>query len=232
MNNKNEKSMKKLFVYILATLLVLPLASNAQDAKDLQKERKEIRKASMEELNEKVSKDAKKEAKRLKKEGWITTPGTLPLEKQLNTSYLMQMERDNSMYPMYIMAEAMSVGENYDAAKMQASELAKLQLAGKMQTEITALIESSIGNQQLSKDEASSLTQTVNASKGLISQKIGRVIVVVECYRVKANQNKEVLVRIAYNSNMAKAAAKQAIQEELKDKNEELHNKLDEVLGW
>lgn len=224
--------MKNLFVYILATLLVSPLASNAQDAKDLQKERKEIRKASMEELNEKVSKDAKKEAKRLKKEGWITTPGTLPLEKQLNTSYLMQMERDNSMYPMYIMAEAMSVGENYDAAKMQASELAKLQLAGKMQTEITALIENSIGNQQLSKDEASSLTQTVNASKGLISQKIGRVIVVVECYRVKANQNKEVLVRIAYNSNMAKAAAKQAIQEELKDKNEELHNKLDEVLGW
>ena len=224
--------MKKLLICVLATLLMSPLASNAQDAKDLQKERKEIRKASMEELNEKVSKDAKKEAKRLKKEGWITTPGTLPLEKQLNTSYLMQMERDNSMYPMYIMAEAMSVGENYDAAKMQASELAKLQLAGKIQTEITALIESSIGNQQLSKDEASSLTQTVNASKGLISQKIGRVIVVVECYRVKANQNKEVLVRIAYNSNMAKAAAKQAIQEELKDKNEELHNKLDEVLGW
>ena len=66
----------------------------------------------------------------------------------------------------------------------------------------------------------------------LISQKIGRVIVVVECYRVKQNKNKEVLVRIAYNSEMAKAAAKQAIQEELKDKNEELHNKLDKALGW
>ena len=224
--------MKKLFIYVLAVLLVSPLASNAQDAKDLQKERKEIRKASMAELNEKVSKDAKKEAKRLKKEGWITTPGTLPIEKQLNTSFLMQMERDENMYPKYIMSEAMSIGENYDAAKMQASELAKLQLAGKMQTEITALIENSLGNQQLSADEASSLTQTVNASKGLISQKIGRVIVVVECYRVKQNKNKEVLVRIAYNSEMAKAAAKQAIQEELKDKNEELHNKLDKALGW
>lgn len=224
--------MKKLLICVLAMLLVSPLASNAQDAKDSQKERKEIRKASMAELNEKVSKDAKKEAKKLKKEGWITTPGTLPIEKQLNMSYLMQMERDENMYPKYIMSEAMSIGENYDAAKMQASELAKLQLAGKMQTEITALIESSLGNQQLSADEASSLTQTVNASKGLISQKIGRVIVVVECYRVKQNKNKEVLVRIAYNSEMAKAAAKQAIQEELKDKNEELHNKLDKALGW
>ena len=74
--------MKKLFIYVLAALLVSPLASNAQDTKDLQKERKEIRKASMAELNEKVSKDAKKEAKKLKKEGWITTPGTLPIEKR------------------------------------------------------------------------------------------------------------------------------------------------------
>ena len=224
--------MKKLFIYVLAALLVSPLASNAQDAKDLQKERKEIRKASMAELNEKVSKDAKKEAKKLKKEGWITTPGTLPIEKQLNMSYLMQMERDENMYPKYIMSEAMSIGENYDAAKMQASELAKLQLAGKMQTEITALIENSLGNQQLSADEASSLTQTVNASKGLISQKIGRVIVVVECYRVKQNKNKEVLVRIAYNSQMAKEATKKAVREDLEKKGEKLHEDLDKALGW
>ena len=53
-----------------------------------------------------------------------------------------------------------------------------------------------------------------------------------ECYRVKNNKNKEVLIRIAYNGDMAKAAAKRAIQNELKDKSEELHKKLDKVLGW
>ena len=45
-------------------------------------------------------------------------------------------------------------------------------------------------------------------------------------------KNKEVLIRIAYNGAMAKAAAKRAIQNELKDKSEELHKKLDKVLGW
>ena len=45
-------------------------------------------------------------------------------------------------------------------------------------------------------------------------------------------KNKEVLVRIAYNSNMAKKAAKKAIKEDLEKKGDELHNKLDELLGW
>jgi hypothetical protein len=47
-----------------------------------------------------------------------------------------------------------------------------------------------------------------------------------------SNKNKEVLVRIAYNSNMAKKAAKKAIKDDLEKKGDELHNKLDELLGW
>lgn len=69
-------------------------------------------------------------------------------------------------------------------------------------------------------------------AKNLISQSIGRTIIVMECYRVKSNKNKEVLVRIAYNGAMAKAAAKRAVQDELKDKSEEIHKKLDKILGW
>jgi len=201
-------------------------------AKEIAKERKELMKSSKSVLNAKASKAARKEAKKLKKEGWTTTPGTLPLDKQLDKSYLMQYEYDEDMFPKYIMGEAMSIGENYDAAKMQALELAKQNLAGQIQTEITALIENSVANQQLAAEEAASLTQSVMAGKNLISQSIGRTIHVVECYRVKTNKNKEVLVRIAYNSAMAKAAAKRAVQEELKGKSEDLHKKLDELLGW
>ena len=69
-------------------------------------------------------------------------------------------------------------------------------------------------------------------AKNLISQSIGRTITIVECYRVKSNKNKEVLVRIAYNGAMAKAAAKRAIQDELKSKSEDIQNKLDKILGW
>lgn len=223
--------MKKMFV---CTFAILCLSANitAQTTKDVRKERQEMRKASKSELNEKASKDARKEAKKLTKEGWVTVPGALPLEKQLDKSYMMQTEYDEDMYPKYLMGEAMSIGENYDAAKMQALELAKQNLAGLIQTEVTALVENSVANKQLGAEEAASLTQSIMGAKNLISQSIGRTIIVMECYRVKSNKNKEVLVRIAYNGAMAKATAKRAVQDELKDKSEEIHKKLDKILGW
>ncbi len=218
----------------VCTFAILCLSANitAQTTKDVRKERQEMRKASKSELNEKASKDARKEAKKLTKEGWVTVPGALPLEKQLDKSYMMQTEYDEDMYPKYLMGEAMSIGENYDAAKMQALELAKQNLAGLIQTEVTALVENSVANKQLGAEEAASLTQSIMGAKNLISQSIGRTIIVMECYRVKSNKNKEVLVRIAYNGAMAKAAAKRAVQDELKDKSEEIHKKLDKILGW
>lgn len=223
--------MRKLFVCAFA-FLCLAANVSAQTAKDIRKERQEIRKASKSELNEKATKTARKDAKKLKKEGWITVPGALPLEKQLDKSYMMQMEYDEDMYPKYLMGEAMSIGENYDAAKMQALELAKQNLAGQIQTEVTALIENSVANKQLANEDAASVTQSIMGAKNLISQSIGRTIIVMECYRVKTNKNKEVLVRIAYNGAMAKAAAKRAIQGELKSKSEDLQKKLDQLLGW
>ena len=154
------------------------------------------------------------------------------MEKQLDKSYLMQQEYDDNLFPKYLMGEAMSIGENYDAAKMQALELAKQNLAGQIQTEVTALIENTVANKQLQPEEAASVVQSVSAGKTLISQSIGRVLTVVELYRTVGNRNKEVLVRIAYNAAMAKAAAKQAVREDLEKKGEDLHNKLDELLGW
>ena len=196
------------------------------------KERNELRKMSKGELNEKATKAARKEAKKLAKEGWASAPGALPIEKQLDKSYLMQMEYDDNMYPKYLMGEAMSVGETYDGAKMQALELAKQNLAGQIQTEVMALIENNVANNQLGAEEAATVTKSVMEAQNLISQSIGRTITVVELYRTLNNKNKEVLVRIAYNGEMAKAAAKKAMREELEQKGNDLHEKLDSLLGW
>ena len=223
------KAVKFLLAVVLAAFT---MGVSAQTSKEIAKERREIRKLSKAEFNEKASKDARKEAKRLKKEGWQAAPGALPMEKQLDKSYLMQQEYDEDLFPKYLMGEAMSIGENYDAAKMQALELAKQNLAGQIQTEVTALIENTVANKQLQPEEAASVVQSVSAGKNLISQSIGRVLTVVEVYRTVGNRNKEVLVRIAYNAEMAKAAAKQAIREDLEKKGEDLHNKLDQLLGW
>lgn len=218
---------------VLTLVLVMTFTvSFAQLTKEQIKERKEIKKASKAELGEKATKTARKAAKRLAKEGWTTTPGALPLEKQLDKSYLMQMEYDENMFPKYLMGEAMSIGENYDAARLQAMELAKQSLAGQIQTEVTALIENTLNNKQLAAEEAASVTQIISAGKNLISQSIGRVLTVVEMYRVLGNKNKEVSLRIAYNAEMAKQAAKKAVRQELEKKGDDLHKKLDELLGW
>ena len=196
------------------------------------RERQWIAKQSKKELETQVSKATKKEAKRLAKEGWVVSPGVLPLEKQLQRSYEMEYQYDDMGFPKYIMANAQSIAEHYDAAKTTATSLAITNLAGQIQTEVAALIENTVANKQLTAEDAVSISETVMSSKNLISQSIGRTIVVVECYRVLKNKNREVMVRLAYNGEMAKQAAKQAVREELEKKGEKLHEQLDKVLGF
>lgn len=223
--------MKKLVLLFAASLFVGGVAYS-QSTKEIREEREAIAKMSKAALNDKATKSARKEAKELKKDGWLSAPGALPIDRQLDRSYLMQYEYDENMLPKYIMGEAMSIGRNYDAAKMQAFELAKQNLAGQIQTEITALIENTVANEQLGAEQAESVTRSVMAAKNLISQSIGRTITVVEVYRTLSNKNKEVLLRIAYNSNMAMSAAKKAVKKDLEQRGDNLHEKLDEILGW
>lgn len=232
-------AMSKTIIQLTVTAvlaLLMPDAAFAQStAKQVKKERTEqqnirkaMRKTSEKELNTKATKEARKEAKRLKKEGWTIAPGTLPLEKQLDRSYLLQYEFTADNTPKYIMAEGMSTAGSYDAAKLQATELAKLNLVSQMQSEINAIIENTVANEQLTDGEASTLTRTVAASKNTFSQKLGRVHPVVETYRDKGNK-KEVLVRVAYDLDNARVMAIESIREELKNEGEALHEKLDEI---
>lgn len=225
---------KNVFLCLISFMLLSLNVAFAQEksAKEIMEERKEIAKLSKKALTEKASKDARKEAKRLKKQGWQIAPGALPLDKQLDKSYLMQYEYDENGYQKYLMGEAISTGENYDGAKMQALELAKQNLAAQVQTEITALVENQVANSQLSAEDAATVTKSIMSSKNLISQSIGRTITVMEVFRTLENKNKEVLIRIAYNSEMAKQAAKNAVRKSLESESEDLSKDLDKLLNW
>lgn len=226
--------MKKI-LWIAMAIMTMGISANAQDVKstkELVKERKMLMKASKSQVTARASKIARKEAKQYKKNGWEVNPGARPMEKQLDRAYQMQYEFEDNMLPKYIMGEARSIGENYDAAKMQALELAKQNLAGQIQTEVTALIENTVANKQLPQEEASSIVESVLASKNLISQRIGRTINVVEAYRTLPNKNKEVLVRIGYNIKMALEAAREVVRQDLQQKGLDLHKQLDEALGF
>ncbi len=206
---------------------------DAQSNKDAVREHRAVERYTEKELNDRSTKYARKEAKRLKKAGWIVAPGHLPLEKQLDRAFKMEYELDENGYAKYLRANAISIGETYDAAHAQAIELAKTNLAGLISSEITQMVENTVANSQLAAGEAASIVETVAASKNIISQRIGRVITLVECYREDSKTRmKEVNVTIAYNADMAREAAKQTIREELEKKGQDLHEQLDRVLGF
>lgn len=204
-------------VLLAAASFFLPVAIYTQAAEQTN-EKQEKTEQAQKELNQKASKAARKEAKALVKDGWTTAPGAIPLEKQLDRSYIMQMEVNSDLTPAYIMGEGMSIGESYDAAKVQALALAKQQIASSMESEIAAMVNSELANRQLSGDDAATISEVVQKSKSIFSQHLGRVLTVVECYRTLSNKNKEVLVRIAYSSEEAAKNAKESVYEELRSK--------------
>ncbi len=199
---------------------------------ELQAADKKSEKKVKKEMKRKAFKAARKEARNFRKAGWYVAPGALPMDKQVEKSWERQYEEDENGYPLYLVGTGNSVAETQSAAKLQAMELAKLELAGVVQTNIIAIIENSVANNQLSREDAASVTKTVAASKNIIAQEIGRVVTFFEIYRPVGDANIESSVRIGYNTEIAYETANKAIKEQLEDRTEELHKKLDKILDF
>lgn len=220
--------MKKILV-LAVTALVMCTTAFGQTTKETIRERKLIARQSRSELTARANKEARKAAKALKKEGWVVAPGQLSLEKQLDKAFNMKYEYDESGLPKYIIGEAKAVGGAYDAARMQAVNNAKIELAGLISTEVTALTESTVGNKQMTSEDAASISEAVQAGKSLIAQKLGRTFIVTECYRQLDKKNVEVSITIAYNEQMAMEMAKTVIRGKLEEKGQDLHEQLDKM---
>ncbi len=213
---------------ILLMLLALTFTSTALLAQRDKRESKGLKK----EIKKKAVKEARKEAKKFKKDGYAVAPGALPMEKQIETAWMRQYEVDEDGYPLYIVASGNSVANTTAAAKLQATELAKLELAGSISTQVAALIETNIANQQLNSEEAASVTKTVAAAKNIIAQDLGRTLPLFEIYRTLKNKNVEVNVRIAYNSKKAQEIARQAIKKKLEEETDIAQDKLEKLMKW
>ena len=182
-------------------------------------------------VSSRAIKSARKEARKYKKEGYYVAPGAPLLDKQLENAWMKQYETTEKNEPKYIMATGNSVAETQTAAKLQAMETAKLELAGQITTQVAALVESSIANQQLNNEEAASVTKTVAASKNLIAQEIGRVIPMVEMYK-KIGKKVEANVRLAYNLDTAYDLAKKVIRKNLEEETKIAHEKLENLMNF
>lgn len=220
-----------LFSIVAMFMMMISLNAFAQEKatgkayKNLQKQEKVLNK----DLQKKAIKDARKQAKQLTKEGFRTPVGKLPLDKQIEAAWQKQAEMDTDGNPWWYIASSRAIGGNQSAASLQATNAAKLDLAGQIQTKVSQLIEAKVANDDLGQEEAASLSNIVAASKSMISATLGRTIPLVEVYRTLPNKNIEVQVTLGYSQQAATQTAIKAIREELAKKSEELAKKLDEL---
>lgn len=223
---------RNLFISVFAAFFMLVTVSvfaqeraTGKDYKELKKNEKVLDK----ELQKKAIKAARKEAKRLTKEGFKTPVGKLPLDKQLETAWEKQAELDMDGNPYWYIASSRAIGGNQSAAALQATNAAKIDLAGQIQTKVSQLIEAKVANDDMGQEEAASLSSVVAASKSVISATLGRTIPLVEVYRTLENKNVEVMVTLGYSMQAANQAAISAIRKELAGKSEELAKELDKL---
>jgi hypothetical protein len=209
-------------VKFLAVLVMLSLSMGVSAQNALQKKVKENKAA----LKEKASKDAKKEAKRLQKEGWTVSPGGLPLEKQVDRLYMFLEDYDDDMEPVYVDGEGRSIAENFAAAQIQATELARMNIASKISSEATGIVDNMVANKMLADDQAASITTTLVENKSIFSQKLGRVQTPLTVTRELKNKNKEVMVRMVTKVSSIKEIAKEAVRDELEKQGKELSEEL------
>lgn len=175
---------------------------------------------------------AKKQAKSMAKDGWIVNAGIKPLEVQFEKAYKMDDEVGQDGKKKYIHSSGEAIGSTYSAARLQAIAAAKTEIASSLESEIAGLIESEIDNEELGQEEAESVTNVVSNSKQLISKSLGRVDIVVECYKQLSNKNYNVQVQLYYDLVQAERDAKKAVREELKKKGANLNEKLEKLLGF
>ena len=214
----------KTILNLLLVFVILFTSSNLLTAQQTDKELKK-------DVSSRAIKSARREAKKYTRDGYYVAPGAPLLDKQLERSWMKQFETNDKNEPKYIMATGNSVGESQTAAKLQAMETAKLEMAGQINTQIAALIENSIANQQLNNEEAASVTKTVAASKNLIAQELGQVIPMVEMYK-KIGKNVEANVRLAYNMATAFDVAKKVIRKSLEEETKIAHEKLEKLMKF
>ena len=216
---------KSLLVSVFAALAMMVSVNSFAQEKATKEDYKEIAKQEKvlnKDLQKKAIKEARKEAKKLTKEGFKTPVGKLPLDKQIENAWQKQAEMTPDGTPFWYVASSRAIGGNQSSAVLQATNAAKIDLAGQIQTKVSQLIEAKVANDDMGQEEAASLSSVVGASKSVISATLGRVVPL-------DNKNVEVMVTLGYSMEAANKAAISAVRAELAKKSEDLAKELDKL---
>ena len=219
----------KVKIILVLMSVICASAMFAQTSKNEMKEMIKARKAALNytesQLKTKVLKDAKKQAKLMKKEGWLPAVGTLDIEKQLTDVYVKQFATDGN-FPRYIIGKGIAQSSTLGMARKHAIARARVDIANQMSEEVAALTEMTESNVELSKQDVETVAKMLETSKLLSQKSLGKTEVISETYR-NGQDKTEVQVIVCYES---KEAIK-SLLESFDNENSEIKEKLEKLLN-
>ena len=219
---------------LLAVALLGTAAVSAQSAAELAKQQRELNKINMEMLNAKPSKDAKKQAKQLKKDGWVVPAGSSDMAKQITRAQLMEQElmadKDGNPMPRYTLITAIVTSGTASAGYAAARAQAQLEIASMLETKVAAGMQGKLDNAQGSAIDATTVDKFNQRSKAIFNNTLSNMTTVLHIYRVLPNNNYQVQVRIAYDKKVMQAKLKRLLQEQLEKEGDEFGEEVDDII--
>jgi hypothetical protein len=179
----------------------------------------------------KVSKDVKKETRKYESDGWRVFPGKPPISQQLNNAFTKQSEVEQDGFPKWITSSGSSVAQTQAAAQMQATELAKNNLVGLLETQMKSVVEIDLSNNQLSSQEAVTINKTIQVATNKVSKKLGMVQPMLQIYRPVGSNNTEVQILIGYSYEMARKQVLEEMKQELQLETDDVRKRYQKFLN-
>lgn len=159
----------------------------------------------------------KHKVKELEKDGWTALPGNLSLEKQVARAFEFENERDVKNSPIYLIGNGRATNENFAAAKVEATELARMDLAVRIRTEVEATIDSLVTNKTLSQDQAAVIYSALLVESGhRRNNKLSRFPVICSFHRTLQDGRKEAWIRMAVKMSQIKQTAMEYVKDEMR----------------
>lgn len=227
--------MKKVIV-MMVMAVVSATSIFAQSAKELAKQQQELNDINMKLLNSKPSKDAKKQEKKLVKDGWQVPAGSKTIAKQITETQLLgeELMADEVGNPTkrYIIRSAQAIAGTYNVGAAAARSNAQVELAAMLETKVAAALEAKLDNQQNSSITSNTVEKFHERAKAIIDASLTNTRTVLSIYRVNIQNNYEVQVQVAFDKKELAARLKRNLQKELEQEgDDDLNGIVDYVIS-
>lgn len=209
--------MKKMI--LLCAVALLSSVCYSQSAIELAKQQSEVNAAGKKYLNPKADKEAKKQAKALKKEGWTVPAGSKSIEQQITSSYRYREEQmaNSSGDPVnrYIVQTGFAEGGTFNSSYAQSRLNAMISLASAIKTQLVATMKSSIGNAQKSALTTASLEKFEQKADAIVDETLTNVVPLLTVYRRTSGGIYEVQATFAFDKKEILELMKLKLESEL-----------------